>query len=151
MGQRDRMFKVLVVGDATVGKTSLVQRYANDSFNRHYKSTVGGEPWRSRGFPGLLRVPCGFPAAPPGSGPGPGPLSIPSPAPRSALPGALRTAPLSPAPPRAVGLGIWDGNSRASSVVDGASVRRVSFLSPRGILSLCPAHSGCPVLSHPLE
>ncbi|XP_059723466.1 ras-related protein Rab-7L1 [Haemorhous mexicanus] len=41
MGQRDRMFKVLVVGDATVGKTSLVQRYANDSFNRHYKSTVG--------------------------------------------------------------------------------------------------------------
>ena len=43
MGQRDRMFKVLVVGDATVGKTSLVQRYANDSFNRHYKSTVGGE------------------------------------------------------------------------------------------------------------
>lgn len=44
MGHRDRMFKVLVVGDATVGKTSLVQRYANDSFNRHYKSTVGGEP-----------------------------------------------------------------------------------------------------------
>lgn len=43
MGHRDRMFKVLVVGDATVGKTSLVQRYANDSFNRHYKSTVGGE------------------------------------------------------------------------------------------------------------
>ncbi|XP_008643041.1 PREDICTED: ras-related protein Rab-7L1 [Corvus brachyrhynchos] len=41
MGQRDRMFKVLVVGGATVGKTSLVQRYANDSFNRHYKSTVG--------------------------------------------------------------------------------------------------------------
>ncbi|NWW41474.1 RAB7L protein, partial [Panurus biarmicus] len=45
MGQRDRMFKVLVVGDATVGKTSLVQRYANDSFNRHYKSTVGGLSW----------------------------------------------------------------------------------------------------------
>ncbi|XP_058675209.1 ras-related protein Rab-7L1, partial [Ammospiza caudacuta] len=42
-GKRDRMFKVLVVGDATVGKTSLVQRYANDSFNRHYKSTVGGQ------------------------------------------------------------------------------------------------------------
>ncbi|NWX88202.1 RAB7L protein, partial [Nothoprocta ornata] len=41
MGHRDRMFKVLVVGDATVGKTSLVQRYAHDSFNRHYKSTVG--------------------------------------------------------------------------------------------------------------
>nr|XP_025034317.1 ras-related protein Rab-7L1 [Pelodiscus sinensis] len=37
----DHMFKVLIVGDATVGKTSLVQRYANDSFNKHYKSTVG--------------------------------------------------------------------------------------------------------------
>lgn len=48
MGHRDRMFKVLVVGDATVGKTSLVQRYANDSFNRHYKSTVGGEPRGAR-------------------------------------------------------------------------------------------------------
>ncbi|XP_075766042.1 ras-related protein Rab-7L1 isoform X2 [Pelodiscus sinensis] len=39
----DHMFKVLIVGDATVGKTSLVQRYANDSFNKHYKSTVGGQ------------------------------------------------------------------------------------------------------------
>ncbi|XP_019369542.1 PREDICTED: ras-related protein Rab-7L1 [Gavialis gangeticus] len=41
MGHHDRMFKVLIVGDVTVGKTSLVQRYANDSFNKHYKSTVG--------------------------------------------------------------------------------------------------------------
>lgn len=54
MGQRDRMFKVLVVGDATVGKTSLVQRYANDSFNRHYKSTVGGERVRYRGAGALV-------------------------------------------------------------------------------------------------
>lgn len=43
MGHHDHMFKVLIIGDATVGKTSLVQRYANDSFNKHYKSTVGGE------------------------------------------------------------------------------------------------------------
>jgi len=56
MGQRDRMFKVLVVGDATVGKTSLVQRYAHDSFNRHYKSTVGGERG-GRGPPGGGRDP----------------------------------------------------------------------------------------------
>ncbi|XP_067387648.1 ras-related protein Rab-7L1 isoform X2 [Emydura macquarii macquarii] len=43
MGHHDHMFKVLIIGDATVGKTSLVQRYANDSFNKHYKSTVGGQ------------------------------------------------------------------------------------------------------------
>ncbi|XP_039225398.1 ras-related protein Rab-7L1 isoform X2 [Crotalus tigris] len=43
VGHHDHMFKVLIIGDATVGKTSLVQRYANDSFNKHYKSTVGGQ------------------------------------------------------------------------------------------------------------
>ncbi|XP_027469415.1 ras-related protein Rab-7L1 isoform X1 [Zalophus californianus] len=63
MGGRDHLFKVLVVGDAAVGKTSLVQRYSQDSFSKHYKSTVGGEtsprgrggPPRvgSRGFRGL--------------------------------------------------------------------------------------------------
>lgn len=47
VGHHDHMFKVLIIGDVTVGKTSLVQRYANDSFNKHYKSTVGGE---SSGF-----------------------------------------------------------------------------------------------------
>lgn len=43
MGRNDYMFKVLVIGDAEVGKTSLVQRYANDSFNKRYKATIGGE------------------------------------------------------------------------------------------------------------
>uniref|UniRef100_A0A6I8NWL3 Ras-related protein Rab n=1 Tax=Ornithorhynchus anatinus TaxID=9258 RepID=A0A6I8NWL3_ORNAN len=43
MAAHDRMFKVLVVGDAAVGKTSLVQRYSQDSFSKHYKSTVGGQ------------------------------------------------------------------------------------------------------------
>ncbi|XP_035933129.1 ras-related protein Rab-7L1 isoform X2 [Halichoerus grypus] len=43
MGGRDHLFKVLVVGDAAVGKTSLVQRYSQDSFSKHYKSTVGGQ------------------------------------------------------------------------------------------------------------
>lgn len=63
MGQRDRMFKVLVVGDATVGKTSLVQRYANDSFNRHYKSTVGGERGSGGGLGwGPHRCGCRSPA-----------------------------------------------------------------------------------------
>lgn len=49
MGSRDHLFKVLVVGDAAVGKTSLVQRYSQDSFSKHYKSTVGGEPSRGAG------------------------------------------------------------------------------------------------------
>lgn len=55
MGGRDHLFKVLVVGDAAVGKTSLVQRYSQDSFNKHYKSTVGGET-APRGRGGPLRV-----------------------------------------------------------------------------------------------
>lgn len=55
MSSRDHLFKVLVVGDAAVGKTSLVQRYSQDSFSKHYKSTVGGEPSRRGGW---KRGPC---------------------------------------------------------------------------------------------
>ncbi|XP_048448157.1 ypt/Rab-type GTPase ypt7-like [Rhincodon typus] len=44
----DYLFKVLVIGDCTVGKTSLVQRYANDSFSKNYKSTVGAGKMRGR-------------------------------------------------------------------------------------------------------
>lgn len=36
------LFKVIVIGDPTVGKTSFVQRYVNDSFRRDYKGTIGG-------------------------------------------------------------------------------------------------------------
>lgn len=66
MSSRDHLFKVLVVGDAAVGKTSLVQRYSQDSFSRHYKSTVGGEPGRGRG--GGPRAPTGLRAPLGGSG-----------------------------------------------------------------------------------
>ncbi|XP_069489268.1 ras-related protein Rab-7L1 isoform X2 [Ambystoma mexicanum] len=41
MKSHDHLFKVLIVGDVTVGKTSLVQRYANNTFSKNYKSTVG--------------------------------------------------------------------------------------------------------------
>lgn len=36
------LFKVIIIGDPTVGKTSFVQRYVNDSYRRDYKMTIGG-------------------------------------------------------------------------------------------------------------
>ena len=37
----EQMFKILVVGEPGVGKTSLVQRYVNSKFSDTYKSTIG--------------------------------------------------------------------------------------------------------------
>ncbi|XP_077151255.1 ras-related protein Rab-7L1 [Ranitomeya variabilis] len=41
MGSFDYLFKVLVVGDSTVGKTSLLHRYVHDVFGKEYKMTMG--------------------------------------------------------------------------------------------------------------
>ncbi|XP_064604981.1 ras-related protein Rab-7L1-like [Liolophura sinensis] len=41
MNMTEVLFKVIVIGDPTVGKTSFVQRYVNDSFRRDYKGTIG--------------------------------------------------------------------------------------------------------------
>ena len=38
------IFKILVVGDPAVGKTSFVARYVDDLYPRRYKETLGGEP-----------------------------------------------------------------------------------------------------------
>jgi small GTP-binding protein len=35
--------KILLVGNESVGKTSLIRRYINDSFNEGYKATLGFE------------------------------------------------------------------------------------------------------------
>lgn len=35
------MFKVIIIGDPTVGKTSFVHRYVNGSYRRDYKMTIG--------------------------------------------------------------------------------------------------------------
>eukprot|EP00742_Colponemidia_sp_Colp-10_P000388 GILJ01000425.1.p1 GENE.GILJ01000425.1~~GILJ01000425.1.p1 ORF type:complete len:214 (-),score=20.34 GILJ01000425.1:287-928(-) len=37
----DYLLKVLIVGDAAVGKSSLMLRYAEDSFSGHHTSTIG--------------------------------------------------------------------------------------------------------------
>lgn len=37
------LFKVIIVGDPFVGKTSFVQKYVSNTFRRDYKMTIGGE------------------------------------------------------------------------------------------------------------
>ena len=37
----DYMFKLLIIGDSAVGKTSFLFRYADDSFTSAFVSTVG--------------------------------------------------------------------------------------------------------------
>jgi GTPase SAR1 family protein len=36
-----RQFKVIVLGDGAVGKTSMLQRFAFDAFGKSYKQTIG--------------------------------------------------------------------------------------------------------------
>ncbi|XP_014277502.1 ras-related protein Rab-7L1 [Halyomorpha halys] len=37
----EKLFKVIIIGDPTVGKTSFIQRYVQNSFTKEYKGTVG--------------------------------------------------------------------------------------------------------------
>ncbi|EEB14589.1 GTP-binding nuclear protein RAN1, putative [Pediculus humanus corporis] len=37
----EKLFKVIIIGDPTVGKTSFVQRYVENTYKRDYKGTVG--------------------------------------------------------------------------------------------------------------
>lgn len=37
----DRLFKVLVIGDLGVGKSSIILRYVDKSFDEGYKSSIG--------------------------------------------------------------------------------------------------------------
>jgi small GTP-binding protein len=39
-------FKVLLLGDAAVGKTSLVRRFVHDTFSKDYLMTIGMEPYQ---------------------------------------------------------------------------------------------------------
>ena len=37
------LFKVIILGDCGVGKTSLMNQYVNNKFINHYKATVGAD------------------------------------------------------------------------------------------------------------
>lgn len=39
--QRELLFKVLVLGDLGVGKTSVIKRYVHQIFSQHYRATIG--------------------------------------------------------------------------------------------------------------
>jgi small GTP-binding protein len=40
-GIKEYLYKVLVVGDVGVGKTSIIKRYVHNIFSMHYKATIG--------------------------------------------------------------------------------------------------------------
>lgn len=50
---REFLYKVLVIGDIGVGKTSIIKRYVHGIFSAHYKSTVRKRP-DSRFDPSVL-------------------------------------------------------------------------------------------------
>mmetsp|Transcript_16922 Transcript_16922/g.30354 ORF Transcript_16922/g.30354 Transcript_16922/m.30354 type:complete len:205 (+) Transcript_16922:1992-2606(+) len=37
----DRLFKILIIGDSNVGKTSVLLRYVDDAFNPEFNTTIG--------------------------------------------------------------------------------------------------------------
>uniref|UniRef100_G3VG12 Ras-related protein Rab n=1 Tax=Sarcophilus harrisii TaxID=9305 RepID=G3VG12_SARHA len=38
---REHLYKLLVIGDLGVGKTSIIQRYVHQNFSSHYRATIG--------------------------------------------------------------------------------------------------------------
>uniref|UniRef100_A0A7E4W9T3 Ras-related protein Rab-32 n=1 Tax=Panagrellus redivivus TaxID=6233 RepID=A0A7E4W9T3_PANRE len=39
--KKDLLFKILVIGDVSTGKSSVIRRYVHNIFETHYKATIG--------------------------------------------------------------------------------------------------------------
>ncbi|XP_059001715.1 ras-related protein Rab-13 isoform X7 [Mustela lutreola] len=61
----DHLFKLLLIGDSGVGKTCLIIRFAEDSFNNTYISTIGCFPSPAPAESLVLRCPRPSPPNPP--------------------------------------------------------------------------------------
>ena len=43
MEKRKHLFKIIIVGNSSVGKTSLLQQFVNKQFSMAYKATIGAD------------------------------------------------------------------------------------------------------------
>lgn len=56
-GEAEVAYKVLILGNGAVGKTSLIKRYCEESFGQSYKQTIGLDFYSKKlDFPGLRHV-----------------------------------------------------------------------------------------------
>ncbi|KAM8834800.1 ras-related protein Rab-38b [Synchiropus picturatus] len=39
--QKEHLYKVLVIGDLGVGKTSVIRRYVHQTYSTNYRATIG--------------------------------------------------------------------------------------------------------------
>lgn len=42
-GKKKNLFKIIILGDSGVGKTSLLNQYVNQKYTQQYRATVGAD------------------------------------------------------------------------------------------------------------